>query len=796
MAERRRAERWTARSAKRGPLGRWAEGRLFRAAGDGDAAARAGVVEIARTAGHRLRDRAAATVAGWWVETRDPSLRRVVVETGAVAEGQPGRLLTLALHDRLDEWLMSEVRWASALLTDTDAGVRAAAAAACENATGPMLRALWSLYTEPGMPLRDALLRNGTPPPDSALNVLWNEWLTVPSPGAGDALLRWGRPATAGRSVPRTVVAVGNDRDVLLRAPNRAALLDEIVRADDHPLHDIAVAKFHALRDRVLTDQLCERALADHAAARFCAAHRLAPSDPVRRALFYLLTGQPEQLRALDPDAGLLSLAYAAAPAGDRARVRDAMLTAGDLDLVRVIVGDDRRARVTAMPAAEARYLAERLAERRDWPALWALVQDLPVTAAIELVRLFDGWLPRTDEERRLFGLLRAADPAEVATGAASLGGLRRTAVPQASLLFHGRVNDVSFAPDGPFLAVAGMTKAAGVFDLRTAELVARYDAFNSSVGRVLHLGDGTLIAGEQPNHGQAECRLLRCSPGRVRELHTTSGAVTSLALTRRDGSFAAATRTGDLLLGAPGGKPRVRPLAQLGLGRRQWPRLITAHRDSGRIALLGRSVHVLDAAAEGATTLFPGTSLVHAEFLDAETMVCARQDGTITRAPLGTAQDAANVPAAGTRVPGFAGLGVQDRTGRVIVADGEGDLHLLRGAELAAAGVLAAPRPGKPTSLTLSPDGEFLALGHRDGRVDLYDLRLQTVPELIRHPVADLVPRDLALVDAFAAEPGVDGAARAALDLLRACLEHRFRFDVELGAAERLKAGEHDISL
>ncbi|TYK52556.1 WD40 repeat domain-containing protein [Actinomadura decatromicini] len=796
MAERRRAERWTAMAAKRGPLGHWAERRLFRAAGDGDAAARDGVVEIARTDGHRLRGRAAATVAGWWVETRDPSLRRVVVETGAVADDQPGRLLTLALHDRLDEWLVAEVQWAPALLTETDADVRAAAAAACENAAGAMLRALWSLYTEPGMPLRDVLLRNGTPPPDKSLNVLWNEWLTVPSPGTGEALLRWGRPATAGRSVPQTVVAVENDRDVLLRDPNRKALLDAIVRADDHPLYDIAVEKFHALRDRSLVDELCERALTDPAAARFCVAHRLAPSDPVRRALFYLLTRQPGQLRALDPDAGLLSLAYAAAPGEDRARVRDAMLTAGDLDLVRVIVGDDRRARFAAMPAAEARYLAERLAVRRDWPALWALVQDLPVTAAIELVRLFDGWLPRTDEERRLFGLLREADPEAVAAGAASLGGLRRTAVPQASLLFHGRVNDVSFAPDGPFLAVAAMTKAAGVFDLRTAELIARYDAFNSSVGRVLHLGDGTIVAGEQPNHGQAECRLLRCSPGRVRELHTTPGAVTSLALTRRDGSFAAATRSGDLLLGAPGGELRVQPLAELGLGRRQWPRLIAAHRGSGRIALLGRSVHLLDEAAESATTMFPGTALVHAEFLDAENLVCARQDGTITRASLRASPDAAYVPEARTQVPGFAGLGVQDRTGRVIVADGSGDLHLLRGAELDAVGVLAAPRPGKPTGLTLSPDGEFLAVGHRNGRVDLYDLALHTVPELIRHPVADLVPRDLGLVEAFAAEPGVGGKARVALDLVRACLEHRFRFDVELGAAERLKAGEHDISL
>lgn len=69
-------------------------------------------------------------------------------------------------------------------------------------------------------------------------------------------------------------------------------------------------------------------------------------------------------------------------------------------------------------------------------------------------------------------------------------------------------------------------------------------------------------------------------------------------------------------------------------------------------------------------------------------------------------------------------------------------------------------------------------------------------VPVFIDCPLADLVPRHLELVVQAMENTAFTGHARSALELFRACLEHRFRFDVELGDAVRLKAGEHEISL
>ncbi|OLT36509.1 hypothetical protein BJF79_31140 [Actinomadura sp. CNU-125] len=758
--------------------------RLFAAAATGDADARDAVVRIAGTPDHRLAGLARETVAGWWCDGRDPGMRAAVLATGAVSVLLPDRLLTLALLNRLDEWAAHDAQWAPELLADADPDVRERAAARCRDATGPMLAALWKADTGPKTPLRTVLLENSEPPPAPVLDRLWQQWLRSPDPKTGDALLRWRRPATGGWHASLTAVAVADDADVLREPAHREALLSAML-LDRNPVHDIAVKRFTALNARVLVDELCARALTDPAAERFCRDHDVVPADPVRRSLFYLVTGRPAQHRAVDPDGGLLALAYAAAPADLRARVREAMLTAGELDLVRVIAGNDR---VPDMSAEETSYLAEQLAERREWADLWALLQDLPLAASVRLVRLFDRWTPRAADQRRLFALLREADPDTVAACTERLSHDPLPAVPQATYLFQGRVNDISFAPDGPFLAVAGITKAVGVFDLRTAELVERYDGFGASVGSVLHLGNGALIAGEHPNQGQPQCRLVRCEGGARRVLHTANGAADCLTLTG-DGAFAAGTRDGELLFGDPKGRVRARTVASFGLGRAQWPRQLAAHRPTGRLALLGRSVHLVDPATGDARRVHARTT-ARVAFADADTLVCAEHDGTLTRVPL---EDG---PRHTAKVPGFAGMGVLPRTGQVIVADGPGDLHLFGGELLDDAGVHTPPRHGGASGLTVSPDGDFLALGHRDGTIDLFDLRPMELPALARCPMASFVPRHLDLVAAACAAPALDEPARRTLELLRACLEHRFRFDVEVGESVALAGGEHDIGL
>lgn len=72
-----------------------------------------------------------------------------------------------------------------------------------------------------------------------------------------------------------------------------------------------------------------------------------------------------------------MARAYAAATGAERARAREAMLTADAPDPARVLVGDAPRVRLREMSGEEIRYLAGRYADRRRWDELWTFVRDL-----------------------------------------------------------------------------------------------------------------------------------------------------------------------------------------------------------------------------------------------------------------------------------------------------------------------------------------------------------------------------------------------------------------------------------
>ncbi|RSN60027.1 hypothetical protein [Actinomadura sp. WAC 06369] len=790
-----RADRWADASAGRSPRGRWAERRLFAAARRRDPEVRKAVARVAGTPGHRLRERALGTVAAWWAETRDPLLRECAVRLGAVAAEPPARAVTLALAGRLAADLApGEAGAVPGLLADPDPDVRARAEAFCAEASGAMLRALWALGPDPDSPLEAVLLANGEPPTSGPLDRLWERWLDRPDARVWAALSRWGRPAVGGPRARLTAVAVAAEPDVLREPRNRAALIDALALGD-HPLCAIAEEKVAALRDQTLVDELCDRALDDGDLRTICAKHGFAPKDPMRRVVFFLLTGRPEQHRAMDPDGSLLSLAYASATDSVRERMRTAMLAAGDLDLVRVIVGDDRRARVESMSPGEVAYLAEQLAGRGAWDDLWSIVQDLPIATGVSLVRLFGEWAPRGDDDRRVFELYRATAPDALARAVEHLEGLRDRVTRQARYLFRGRVNDVSFAPDGPFLAAAGTNRVAGVFDLRTASLAERYDGFGASVGRVLHVGGGALVAAERTNRVDRPCRLLRCAGGEARALHAAPGSVTCLARAG-DGGFVAGTRAGSLLVGAPGGSVESRPVAALGLGGGAWARSVAVHPGSGRIAVAARRLAVTaPGGGPAAAVTPPGPAVAWTSFADADTLVCAGRGGAVRRLRLcGDAfEETAQV---GLDVHGLVGMVGLPRTGEVVVADDGGGLHVLDAGTLERTAVHRAADVQNRTGMTVSPGGDFLAVGNADGSTDLFDLRVHEVPRIVGRPVASLVPGHLAAVGSAMADGPVRRGGGVALRLLEACLEHRFRFDVELGDAVRLSAGEFDISL
>src|SRR5262249_29907869 len=154
-----------------------------------------------------------------------------------------------------------------------------------------------------------------------------------------------------------------------------------------------------------------------------------------------------DQYRALDPDGHLLSLAYAAGDHRTRTRLQEAMREAGELDLMRILAGADRRSRVPELTWHDFRYLGDSLAERGAYGDPWSLVRAAPLSRGVELMTGLTSWSPPRAEERDAFlRMLHWGKPAlrralEVLKGPLPAG--------RPVLCVPGRAFGMSFSADG-----------------------------------------------------------------------------------------------------------------------------------------------------------------------------------------------------------------------------------------------------------------------------------------------------------------------------------------------------------
>jgi hypothetical protein len=336
--------------------------------------------------------------------------------------------------------------------------------------------------------MRRTVIRAGDAGDRDAIDIAWRAWLARPDEKLWQALQRWDQITLDRERYPLSLLALGlpstamNFREALIAAASR----------DGHPISHIARERILSeAGDQELVDAVCQAAAAAHAASRlgaWCADQGLVPADRVDRAAFFVLTGQAAQYRAEDPDGSLLTLAYQAGTDADREGLRAAIAHAGDLDLLR-LAANAAASSPRPATAGEARYLAARLAARRDWHALWRLAQRLPLTQAVAAMPAFDdAFRPAGAAERELFMRLAGTAPEPIARARGALLASSVRPVPAGP---HPYVGSVS--PDGRELAVASRgTAYLSLIALPSLVLRKRQVLAHFPEG-ILHLGDGVL---------------------------------------------------------------------------------------------------------------------------------------------------------------------------------------------------------------------------------------------------------------------------------------------------------------
>ncbi|MFC4047663.1 hypothetical protein ACFO1B_55450 [Dactylosporangium siamense] len=733
------------------------------------------------------RNDAAVNTAVWRAALTEPGLVDFCIEHGIVpGPPLPRAAFDLVLADRQPplppaarDGIVAALRTDLESFTDTlwqlaapDGQITDASAAA------PMLSVL--LAGDPG------------PLPPHRLNALWQLWLQAPDDVVWSALQRCGLPATD-HLHGLSLVALDPDSRRLCSADLASVLV--AAGYADHPIAGIAHGHLLAVADPQVMDRVCAAALTSPVIAEFCRRYRFAPQDPVRQALFYVVTGQPEQKAAVDPDDRLLNLAYASADAEERSVLRQAMLRTDNLDMVRVLVGNEQRDRLRSLTDSELDYLAEQLAHRQRWSELWQILLDLPVLHAVQLSRLIhEDWHPGDRDAAALLAQLQTADTHHLTQGIAAIRASWPAAAHQATIRFPGRVNDVCFAPDAAQLAVAGSRRMAGVVDLVTGSCTAIFKGFHYSLGRTLHVGGDTFLAGERTNSAYGACRLVRCGSDGWTTIGRIGGWATALVPLGAD-RFAAADRAGRVHIGATDGSALTStPVRELGFGFDEWPRSLASNRTGSRLAVLGRELVILDAATGSPVAHgHQRTVVVRALMPEPDLLVTATQQGHVRQYRI---DGDALLCVAETFVSGLVGMAAVPSRQQIAVVSGAGRLTFLDQSDLSK----IAEMPWAPfdihTSLDADPHGNYLAAGCAGGSVVLFDLRIADIPEAVGEPLARMAPMHLGVVQSATQVAGLTAHSRELLDLIRACLEHRFRFDIELADTTALAAGDYTIAI
>lgn len=621
------------------------------------------------------------------------------------------------------------------------------------------------------------LLRAGERGDQDATDALWDHWFAAPCDEVWSALSRWRRPKT-GDGLSQVALGERTTPGYVLLACQR----------HPHPVADIAWATILGGRQDVV-DAACAAALGDEKFAAFCVEHHLAPADPHRAAVFFLLTGQDEKYRLADPDHSLLALAYRGAREQERARIRER--AAGDHGIVAALAATMRG----ELTDVEARYLVEQFAGRRDWPALWALARDLPVQQAVDAVAGFDDWRP-SGQDLVLFDLLAGARLGDSHTVVARPWSVRETTL--------GPVTGGSISPDGTRIAVGNEEQLlVCAFPPGRRTEVRRHPT--ASPRAVLVLDDMLVTAGGNGRHSW----LARSVDDGPRYQYNLTHFVDTVA---RSATGFVALATGrdqrvHLYLQSEGeqetrfGANVLDVHAQLGLESTYPPLPWAMATDPGsdRIALVGDEyLHVARMGTElhrlapkvrflpgkAPSLTFCGPDRVAGMDATGMLRMWRLTDGAL-HVVAERQLTRSETPACPVYLPA---------AGVVALLDADRRVRWLDEDTLADVPVPKRLAPSRPTFQTAQ--GNLLMISGDNG-VTVADVPfLAGISELADRPLAATTPADLNLVRAQLDRESTDPAARPFLELLYACLVDRFAVDISLGEPGAGPVRGDDIAL
>lgn len=590
---------------------------------------------------------------------------------------------------------------------------------------------------------------------------------------------------TMGAEVVEPLLEAAKDKDVVISQGAQHALRQlKNVEAKE------AVCRFVIQNDHTLAQEAAIQA-------------KYLPRDDHQRALFLFLTEQWDRYEALDFDRRLLRTIYASANAALQRRLMEKLRSAGRADFLTVIVGGDYRSRVAVMTEDETKLLVQMLVEKREWQKLWPLVFETPFAWSLHIFKILtqNGWQPTPDDELAAFHDLKRLAPLEMVTTAKELTGHLPPAVQRAlTRIPGGRINDVAFSPTRPVIALGTSQCKVVVWNFHHATREQVLDSFKHSIGRVTFACNDVLICGERTSNTETPCTIYGCNDGRTFRLWEHTGSVT--AIESIEGSRVLAT-----------GRDHKVVVLDVNTRRRVEDRQFDFWARSARVSPSGQQAALLH---NGATLIrlpqLSTTAAISNEWVwqgnwhqgvsrcavfspDGEDLIVGKYNGDVVVFKRNDKSLRAESHPLVHHKGRVESVEVLPRHSIVVTAGSEGDVQFTSWTNRTLVGSVKIVGQ-RLTSLHISPDETFMAIGDSAASLSLWDLRVLDVPILFARPFIQGVPDQLAAVSALANNTNLPMKVRNALRFMERVLQHRFRFDIEIDELHVIKAGEFDIEI
>lgn len=727
--------------------------------------------------GHLRKEDALDILCAHWAHTRGEFLENIIITAGILAQNPVEvRLLTALKLNQPDQIATNRAEIVAPLIQaarDADTEIASRADYLLRHAlSGAALTEFCLRWSQ----TRDAHLET----------ILLQSQLLPrqPQPLRLLCALKLGHQEVAQKSPPRnleTLLSACQDTDETIQANARIAL--------------------RHLQSRESQEELCKIFLSNgNEEARLAAVEAgYHPAEQKRHALFLFLTAQWQLYETIDFDQRILRAIYDTATPELRQRMARTVQAAGRIEFLTILTGADNRQRTAKMDDAEARLVIQMLESSQQWQKLWLLAQELPLAHSYAILKNLrsQNWAPQHADEQALYHRLVERINQPLVTTAAELTSQLPAAVPLATLRIRGRVNDLAFAPDLPILGLATSSRKIVLWDYQKGQVQQVLTGFAHSVGQVTFLPDGQLVSAER-TIGEAKCEIIGFDGQQHYLIGSHDASVTAL-IPLSDGSLLSTGRDQKIIHWDVTAR---RIIAERKLT--DWPRCAAVSDDGRLAALVSDRVQLLQ--LPGLTPLDnlpPIYSKDHqtrlgisrcASFAPSGTdLLTGQMNGQVTHYPEIDSTRRRQKRNLDLHIGPLVGLEFLPRHDLTLTLGAEGELHFIEWPGGTRRSLVKAPLINL-SSLKVSGDGNFLAIGSGQDAFTLWDLRTLDLPAIFAKPIPDFRPEHLAAIKSLVDVKEIPAAIRNAMQYLQELLQYRYRFDIQVAEISHIQPGEFDI--